>query len=89
MMYDKKKMATIVVSKLKPSRAEMLEDAPSNAMGDAKDSDIAKQSAAEELLKAIESKDAKAVASAFSSMMELCEEQSEEAEEQASEEESE
>lgn len=89
MMFDKKKVASIVVSKLKPSKAEMLEDAPSNAMGDEKDNDIAKQSAAEELLKAIESKDSKAVASAFSSMMELCGEASEEAEEMASEEESE
>jgi hypothetical protein len=83
MMFDKKKVATIVVSKMKPSKAEMLEDAPSNEMGDVKDDDIAKQSAAEELLKAIESKDAKAVAAAFSSMMELC--NSEEPEEEYSE----
>ena len=85
MMFDKKKVATIVVSKLKPSKAEMLEDAPSNEMGDQKDDSMAKETAAEELLKAIESKSPAAIAEAFSSMMELCESE-EPAEEEASEE---
>lgn len=85
-MFDKKKVATIVVSKLKPSKAEMLEDAPTNEIGDVKDEDIARQSAAEELLKAIESKDAKALAEAFSSMMELCPAEKEESSEESEEE---
>jgi hypothetical protein len=75
MMSDKKKPSALIVAKLRPQPSEG--PAPQSADGVESDDSTARQSAAEELLAAVEAKDAKAVAAAFSAMMELCESESE------------
>ena len=71
-MVDKKKPAALIIAKMRGEKEEMSE-APKSEIGDESDDSMAKESAAEELLKAIESKSPKAIAEAFSAMMELCE----------------
>lgn len=77
MMSDKKKPATLIIAKMRAGRPDMEEKAPMSEMGGQDDDSMAKEAAAEELLKAIESKSPKAIAEAFSSMMELCGEKEE------------
>lgn len=84
-MSEKKKPAALIIASLKDGKESK---APVNEMGDVSDSSMAKESAADELLKAIESKDAKSIVEAFESMMELCNsehESSESASEEVSE----
>lgn len=72
MLPDKKKVSTLIISKMrKDSPGEMFE-APKGENGGESDDSLAKESAAEELLKAIESKSPAAIAEAFSAMLELC-----------------
>lgn len=66
-MSSKKKPSTLIVAKLREGKPEEMSEAPVE-----QDDSIAKDSAAEELLAAIHSKDAKALKEAFSSMLELC-----------------
>lgn len=77
-MSDKKKPAALIIAKMQAGKADKESEAPQNEMGDEIDDSMAKESAAEELLKAIESKSPKAISEAFSSMMELCGHESEE-----------
>ena len=72
MMPDKKKISTVIIAKMRKDKPEEMQEAPRSEMGGEDDSSIAKESAAEELLKAIEAKNPAAIAEAFSSMMELC-----------------
>ena len=70
-LSDKKKPAALIIARMRGEKEESSE-APKSEMGAESDDSMAKESAAEELLKAIESKSPKAIAEAFSSMMELC-----------------
>lgn len=72
MSDDKKKLATIIVNKAKSGKPEEMVEAPMED-GAEQDDSIAKETAAADLISAIESKDAKALAAAFSDLMELCE----------------
>lgn len=78
LLTDKKKPAALIVARMQEGKADKESEAPKNEMGDEVDDSVAKESAAEELLAAIESKSPKAVAEAFSSLMELCGSYSEE-----------
>lgn len=71
MLGDKKKMASGIVSKI--SDSINAEPVKTDDSGVEQDDTIAMTSAAEELMSAISSKDAKAVAAAFKTMMEMCE----------------
>lgn len=71
-MPDKKKASAIIVAKIHKDKPEEMQEAPKSENGGINDDSMAKESAAEELLKAIESKSPAAIAEAFSSMMELC-----------------
>lgn len=87
MMSDKKKPSTLIIAKMRAGKPEEQSEAPTSDMGGQDDSSMAKESAAEELLKAIESKSAAGIAEAFSNMMELCgQHESSESEEEKSEE---
>lgn len=81
MMSDKKKPSTLIIARMRTGKPEEQEMAPKSELGGEDDDSMAKESAAEELLKAIESKSPKAVAEAFSSLMELCSYGEEEGEE--------
>lgn len=82
MMSDKKKPATVIISRMKAGKPDEEQKAPMSPEGAQDDDSMAKEAAAEELLKAIESKSPKAIADAFSSMMELCEYGEEESEQE-------
>lgn len=76
MSDDKKKRASVIVAGLsKAAPSEMHEGVP-------EDASIAEDSAAEELIAAIESKSPKAVVEAMKSLMELCSSSAEPEEEQ-------
>lgn len=69
MMSDnKKKMATLIIGKMNGES----EEAPKNASGDEVDHDMGYESAAEEMIQAIHSKDAKALKSALKSFISMC-----------------
>ena len=72
MMPDKKKVSTVIIAKMRKDKPEEMDQAPRGETGGEDVSSIAKESAAVYVLKAIESKSPKAIAEAFSSMMELC-----------------
>lgn len=71
MSDDKKKKATLIISRLK--EREMPSEAPVNELGDEMDDSIALDTAAEELLAAIDSKSPKALVEAMKSLLELME----------------
>lgn len=71
-MADKKKPSTVIVARMKAGKSEEA-PAETNEMGDEVDSSIGLDSAAEEILAAVKSGDAKALKEALSSFMELCE----------------
>ena len=71
MSDDKKKRMTMIISKIKGKESPM-EKSKQNEMGDEVDDSMPKVAAAEELVAALEAKDAKAIAEAFESMVELC-----------------
>lgn len=81
MLSDKKRPSTLIIAKMKAGQPEQQSEAPKGELGGEDDSSMAKESAAEELLKAIESKSPKAVVEAMSSLMELCSYGEEEGEE--------
>lgn len=87
MMPDKKKVSTVIIAKMRKDKPESVEEAPKGETGGEDDSSIAKQTAAEELLKAIEAKSVAGIAEAFSSMMELCHSSEEESVEESADEE--
>lgn len=74
MSDDKKKRATLIISRLsgKPGSEEVSE-APKNENGDEVDSEIGHMSAAEDILDAIASKDAKALKNALKAFLDMCE----------------
>ena len=76
MMSDNKKnRATLIIAKMskKPKDSESeYEKPPMNERDEPVDSSMGLQSAAEELLAAVESKDAKAVMSAMKSFYDMC-----------------
>jgi hypothetical protein len=66
---DKKKLASVIVSGM--NKPEKVEEAPIEN-GAEQDDSIAKDTAAEELLSAIEQKSPKAIVAAIESLIELC-----------------
>jgi hypothetical protein len=74
-MSEKKKPSSLIVAKLSAGKEAPLEATE----GPEVDDSMARESAAEELISAIHSKDAKAVASAMSAMLELCGHEADEA----------
>lgn len=70
MQPDKKKMAALIIAKAGPKGEEMKE-AP-QVDGAEQDNSIAEESAAEDVIAALESKDPKALVSAFKALMEIC-----------------
>lgn len=70
MQPDKKKMAALIIAKAGPKGEEMKE-AP-QVDGAEQDNSIAEESAAEDLMAAIEQKDVKQIVSAFKALMEIC-----------------
>lgn len=70
---DKKKVATMLVAKLKKDGSDSMEEAPKNEMGDTMDSEMGLDSATEEVLMAIEKKDPAMLKAALRSFMEMCE----------------
>lgn len=67
---DKKGTAALIIKKM--GKAETAEPVETNEMGDEVDSSMAEDSAAEEVMAAIEAKDAKAFKEAMKSFMEIC-----------------
>lgn len=63
---DKKRLTTIIAG------AQGMSNAPTNEMGDEVDSEMGLQSAAEEIVQAIESKNASALKAALKSFIEMC-----------------
>lgn len=76
LMKDKKKDVALIISKMKPEGEEMV-DAPMSEDGGVVDNSIALESAAEELIQAVESKDASLVVAALKSLMEMAREEQE------------
>lgn len=70
-MPDKKKMATVILSKMKSGKEEM-GPIPTNEVGDEMDSSAGLDAAAEEVLQAIQAQDPKSLKSALKSMIEMC-----------------
>lgn len=66
-MVSKKKPSALIVAQMREGKADEMSSEPVQ-----QDDSIAKDAAAEELLSAIHSKDAKALKEAFASMLELC-----------------
>lgn len=81
MSDQKKKPSTLIVASMKPSAP--MEQAPKNENGDETDSSIGLESAAQDVLSAIEAKDAKQLASAMKALVEMCDDDSSEASEDA------
>lgn len=73
---DKKNRATVIMAKLSGSK-EQPEKRESNEMGDEVDKSIPLDSAAEEILAAVESKDASALREALKSFYEMCDSEAE------------
>lgn len=71
MQDDKKKMATIIISRKKPEGPEEMRTAPENENGDEMDSDMGLSSAAEEIMSAMHSKDPAALKAALRSFIEM------------------
>jgi hypothetical protein len=69
-MSDKKKPAALIIAKMRSGKESMPEKAEQNEMGDEVDN-MGIESAAEELLAAIEAKSPKAIVEAMKSMMEM------------------
>lgn len=67
---DKKKIAALIIAKGKPGKEEISE-APM-VDGAEQDNSVAEESSAQELMAAIQSKDAKGVVAAFKALMEIC-----------------
>lgn len=86
-LSDKKKPSTLIIARMRAGKPDEEQKAPTGEYGGEHDDSMAKESAAEELLKAIESKSPKAIAEAFSSMMELCHSSEEESVEESADEE--
>lgn len=70
MQPDKKKMAALIISKAGPKNEEFKQVESKD--GAEQDNSIAEDSAAEDLMAAIEQKDPKAIVSAFKALMEIC-----------------
>lgn len=70
MQPDKKKLAALIISKAGP-KGEKIEEAPMKD-GAEQDNSIAEESAAEDLMSALEQKDAKQFVAAFKALMEIC-----------------
>ena len=68
MMDDKKKQVTMIMAKM----GKAPEAKETNEAGDEVDDSMPKSAAADELISALHSKDAKGVVEAFESLMELC-----------------
>jgi hypothetical protein len=83
-MDNKKKAAGLIIASMDGS----MKKAPKNEMGDMVDASAGHQAAAEEIIAAVESKDAKALMSAMKSFVSMCMDEYE-AEEESSESESE
>jgi hypothetical protein len=83
MLPDKKKVSAIIIAKMRKDKPDEMSEAPRGEYGGVEDDSVAKETAAEELLKAIESKSPAAIAEAFSSMMELCGHNDEESEQES------
>lgn len=73
MSDDKKKQASVIIAKMKEGKASSPEAAPQNEAGDMVDNSIGVDSAVEELISAIHSKDVSAAKEALMSFMDLCE----------------
>jgi hypothetical protein len=69
MSDDKKKQATLILSK----KNKMLEPVPTDESGAEMDSDMGMVSAAEEIMRAVEAKDAKMLKEALKSFYSMCE----------------
>lgn len=80
MQPDKKKMAALIIAKAGP-KGEKIEEAPMKD-GAEQDNSIAEESAAEDLMAAIEQKDAKQIVAAFKALMEICDMQEDAAEQE-------
>jgi len=80
MFGDKKKPITMIMAKI-GKKPDNMEKAPMED-GAEQDSSVGAEAAAEELMKAIESKSAAGIVEAFKSLMELCESESEPEQEQ-------
>lgn len=80
MQPDKKKMASLIIASAGP-KGEKMEEAPQKD-GAEQDNSIAEESAAEDVMAALESKDPKALVSAFKALMEICDMQEDSAEQE-------
>ena len=81
MSDDKKKSITMIMAKI-GKKPDNMKEVPQDQGAD-QDSSIGAETAAEELLKAIESKSAAGIVEAFKSLMEMCESPAEEKAEEA------
>ena len=80
MQPDKKKMASLIIASSGPKKDEMQESPQKD--GAEQDNSIAEESAAEDVMAALESKDPKALVSAFKALMEICDMQEDSAEQE-------
>lgn len=79
MAGDKKKAITLIINKMKDKSYDGMKEsnekameAPQNEMGDEVDNSMGLNAAAEEMMSAMERKDASAFAAALKSFMEMC-----------------
>lgn len=69
---DKKKRATLIIAKMKGGSPDMPKEAPKSDDGAEMDSSMGYMAAAEEMMKAIESKDPKMLMSAVKAFVDMC-----------------
>ena len=83
-MFDQnKKITQVIMAKMKPGKSEEMESAPENEMGDQMDNSMALESAAEEVMSAIESKNVPGLVEAMKSLIEMCMDEYESSESEA------
>lgn len=70
-MPDKKKAVSVLIARMKQPKEEQVSKAPEKD-GVEQDSSIGLESAADEIMSAVESKNAKALVEALKSFMEMC-----------------
>lgn len=73
MKDDKKKVATMIIAKMKPNGSDEMSESPKNEVGDPVESDMGLDAASEEILMSIDKKDPAGLKSALKSFLEMCE----------------
>jgi hypothetical protein len=81
MLPDKKKIASVIVDKMKPKSEEPMEEIKSE--NNESDYSMAKEDAAKKMLSAFEKKDSKMLVAALQDFMDMCEMEEDESEDES------